>query len=260
MIELSAKFKNIIFWALTASISLIVFGIFVIDIFVIDAHGKDKLSIIFSYLSTIFAFLSALALFATIGVYFSQKNDAKKQKNKEISAIKSILSKKCERIYGLINTTLTLIHAIKKRNKEIEKHTEVVDNYKYIKIRNNIKEDKYTFHIKNEYFKENDKNYKNDFSYTIKNIQSDELNRLLYTSASLDVSLFNNMYAAISAITEANHILDCLIEFDNIVSIGDADGFIYYMEDELEWQLTILCEIYYECTGEDLESKRPVIR
>lgn len=60
MIELSAKFKNIIFWASTASISLIIFGIFVIDIFVTDADGKDKLSIVFSYLSTIFAFLSAL--------------------------------------------------------------------------------------------------------------------------------------------------------------------------------------------------------
>ncbi|CRL60119.1 hypothetical protein [Proteus vulgaris] len=81
MIELSSKFKNIIFWALTASISLIVFGIFVIDIFVIDAHGKDKLSIIFSYLSTIFAFLSALALFATIGVYFWQRNDDLKKQS-----------------------------------------------------------------------------------------------------------------------------------------------------------------------------------
>ncbi|WP_147288544.1 hypothetical protein [Proteus vulgaris] len=86
MIELSSKFKNIIFWALTASISLIVFGIFVIDIFVIDAHGKDKLSIIFSYLSTIFAFLSALALFATIGVYLHQINIKKMEEEKEINA------------------------------------------------------------------------------------------------------------------------------------------------------------------------------
>ncbi|MEX5485855.1 hypothetical protein IC611_08825 [Proteus mirabilis] len=49
MIELSSKFKNIIFWALTASIALIVFGIFVIDIFANDAQGKDKLSIIFFF-------------------------------------------------------------------------------------------------------------------------------------------------------------------------------------------------------------------
>ncbi|HCU0913512.1 TPA: hypothetical protein OUF72_001139, partial [Proteus mirabilis] len=87
MIELSSRLKNIIFWTLTVSISLIVFGVFVIDIFVTDAHGKDKLSIIFSYLSTIFAFLSALALFATIAVYFWQKND---EKNKQFILDKKI--------------------------------------------------------------------------------------------------------------------------------------------------------------------------
>ncbi|HHS3623438.1 TPA: hypothetical protein ACSEXO_003662 [Proteus mirabilis] len=104
MIELSSKLKNIIFWVSTASISLIVFGVFVIDIFVTDAHGKDKLSIIFSYLSTIFAFLSSLALFATIGVYFWQKNDILKKQidfdqrvipslTENINAINSNISK-----------------------------------------------------------------------------------------------------------------------------------------------------------------------
>ncbi|WP_163748819.1 hypothetical protein, partial [Proteus mirabilis] len=83
MIELSSKFKNIIFWALTASIALIVFGIFVIDIFANDAQGKDKLSIIFSFLSAFFALLSSLGILITIGVYFSQKNDDKR-KQKEI--------------------------------------------------------------------------------------------------------------------------------------------------------------------------------
>lgn len=76
MIGLSSKVKNIIFWISTVLVSLIVFGVFIIDTFVTDAHGKDKLSIVFSYLSTVFAFLSALGLFTTIGVYFWQKKDA----------------------------------------------------------------------------------------------------------------------------------------------------------------------------------------
>ncbi len=92
MIEISSKVKNFIFWISLTSVSLIVFGIFIIDIFVTDAKGKDKLSIIFSYLSTVFAFLSALALFATIVVYFWQKNDSLKMQKERDDIVKRSLS------------------------------------------------------------------------------------------------------------------------------------------------------------------------
>ncbi|HEK1037808.1 TPA: hypothetical protein SMQ30_000736 [Proteus mirabilis] len=124
MIELSSRLKNIIFWTLTVSISLIVFGVFVIDIFVTDAHGKDKLSIIFSYLSTIFAFLSALALFATIAVYFWQKND---EKNKQFILDKKIylsIGKKIKLLIYLIES----INSTLKKSKEY-KSIYLNDNY-----------------------------------------------------------------------------------------------------------------------------------
>lgn len=225
--------------------------------FTIETKGE---SVMLSFISTIFTIISSLGIAATIFVYVWQKNDAKKQKNKEASAIKSILSKKCERIYGFAIKISKLINAIKKRNKEIEKHSGKEDNYSHIKISSYIQRDKYIFNIKNKYFQKTDENYKPDFSYTIKSIQCNELIGLLYTSASLDTKLYNNMNTVISTITEAKHILEYLIEFNEVVSIGSGDGVISYMEEELEWQLTLLCEIYYEYTGEDLESKKLVIR
>ncbi|HEK2896818.1 hypothetical protein [Proteus terrae] len=120
MIELSSKFKNIIFWALTASISLIVFGIFIIDIFVIDAHGKDKLSIIFSYLSTIFAFLSALALFATIGVYFWQRNDDLKKQSEFDERIIPEISSNIRFMHDDTRQIISMFKEIKNYNISIE--------------------------------------------------------------------------------------------------------------------------------------------
>ncbi|WP_161747981.1 hypothetical protein [Proteus penneri] len=120
MIELSSKLKNIIFWVSTASISLIVFGVFVIDIFVTDAHGKDKLSIIFSYLSTIFAFLSSLALFATIGVYFWQKKDSEnseKKRQKEISiSYLNIFTKYSDELKTIVIQLVKLRNLLAKNN------------------------------------------------------------------------------------------------------------------------------------------------
>ncbi|WP_209306887.1 hypothetical protein, partial [Proteus mirabilis] len=66
MITLSERIKSLIFWISISLIFLIIFGIFIIDIFATDAQDKEKLSIVFSYLSTVFAFLSALGLFTTI--------------------------------------------------------------------------------------------------------------------------------------------------------------------------------------------------
>ncbi|HCR3455484.1 hypothetical protein ACFYLL_13210 [Proteus mirabilis] len=132
MIELSSKLKNIIFWVSTASISLIVFGVFVIDIFVTDAHGKDKLSIIFSYLSTIFAFLSSLALFATIGVYFWQKNDEKNKQNETNAKLCYFLSEKIAHLQSLIKF-------VKMINNEKIKITRVMLNGSEITIYSNNK-------------------------------------------------------------------------------------------------------------------------
>ena len=120
MIELSSKLKNIIFWVSTASISLIVFGVVVIDIFVTDAHGKDKLSIIFSYLSTIFAFLSSLALFATIGVYWRQKKDSensekKNQKEKSISYL-NIFTKYSDELKTIVSQLVKLHKLLDENN------------------------------------------------------------------------------------------------------------------------------------------------
>ncbi|HDT3934565.1 TPA: hypothetical protein QHP06_003160, partial [Morganella morganii subsp. morganii] len=92
MIELSPRAKNIIFWISTASISLIIFGIFIIDTFVTDAKGKDKLSIIFSYLSTVFAILSSLGILSTIGVYLAQKKHIHETNNEIKSSVLKILT------------------------------------------------------------------------------------------------------------------------------------------------------------------------
>ncbi|WP_337234905.1 hypothetical protein [Proteus terrae] len=75
MITLSERIKSLIFWISISLIFLIIFGIFIIDIFATDAQDKEKLSIVFSYLSTVFAFLSALGLFTTIIIYFRQRKD-----------------------------------------------------------------------------------------------------------------------------------------------------------------------------------------
>lgn len=128
MIELSSRLKNFIFWVLVASISLIVFGVFVIDVFVTDAHGKDKLSIIFSYLSTVFTFLSALALFVTIGVYFWQKKDKYKEQIDLDSKIIPFVISKSESILETIST-------IREKIKEIDH-----DDRLYIAGDNLIKE------------------------------------------------------------------------------------------------------------------------
>lgn len=75
MITLSERIKSLIFWISISLIFLIIFGIFIIDIFATDSQDKEKLSIVFSYLSTVFAFLSALGLFTTIIIYFRQRKD-----------------------------------------------------------------------------------------------------------------------------------------------------------------------------------------
>lgn len=115
MLKLSSKLKNIIFWVLTTSIALIIFGVFIIDIFVTAAHGGDKLSIIFSYLSTVFAFVSSLALFATIGVYFWQKNDKNQDDDKRLDIYKTLLKNEI----GTINEKRTRISKISKISKRI---------------------------------------------------------------------------------------------------------------------------------------------
>ncbi|HID8275642.1 TPA: hypothetical protein ACXIHS_000795 [Proteus mirabilis] len=136
MIELSSKLKNIIFWVSTASISLIVFGVFVIDIFVTDAHGKDKLSIIFSYLSTIFAFLSSLALFATIGVYFWQKKDSEnseKKRQKEISiSYLNIFTAYAEELKTIVIQLVKLRNLLDKNNNSFVEYIGGYDIHAFI--------------------------------------------------------------------------------------------------------------------------------
>lgn len=132
MIELSSKVKNIIFWISTSLASLIIFGVFIIDIFVTDAHGKDKLSIVFSYLSTVFAFLSALGLFTTIGVYFWQKNDEKNKQNETNDKLCYFLSEKVVHLQSLIKF-------VKIINNEKIKITRVMLNDSEITIYSNNK-------------------------------------------------------------------------------------------------------------------------
>ncbi|MEQ4898625.1 hypothetical protein [Proteus vulgaris] len=134
MIKLSSKLENIIFWASTVSISLIVFGIFVIDIFVTDAHGKDKLSIIFSYLSTIFAFLSALALFATIGVYLHQINIKKREEEKEIKAYINNYA------HGFHKNTIRIVDDINELIYELNHNHSLVINSELIDIANQMRD------------------------------------------------------------------------------------------------------------------------
>ncbi len=128
MIKLSSKLENIIFWALTASISLIIFGIFVIDIFVTDADGKDKLSIVFSYLSTIFAFLSALALFATIGVYLAQKKHSNESNEEMKRAILKILTEAVTLNNNFIELTNNDINEIKSIIKNASHESPISDS------------------------------------------------------------------------------------------------------------------------------------
>lgn len=109
MIELSSKIKNFIFWGSITLIFFIVFGVFVIDIFVYDAQGKDKLSIIFSFLSAFFALLSSLGILITIGVYFSQKNDDKRKQKEMDEKLIHFVNEKAIDFINKINRVLFLI-------------------------------------------------------------------------------------------------------------------------------------------------------
>lgn len=199
MIELSSKVKNIIFWISISLVSLIVFGIFIIDVFVTDAHGKDKLSIVFSYLSTVFAFLSALGLFATIGVYFWQKNENETQKNNKIEGIDMIIADECKNINYLIYSTRQLINSVESQNKLIEEYTIEDDNFGYIDINSTLNDDKYTVVLSNVYLQQLDDGV-HEQSSKINRITHEKLSEMLYTSASLDFELYYRVYDTISII------------------------------------------------------------
>lgn len=129
MIKLPSKIKNLIFWVLVTSISLIIFGVFVIDIFVTDAHGKDKLSIIFSYLSTVFAFLSALALFATIGVYFGQKEDIKKSQRIKDNIVEEEIIRISVHYIKMINYIKSFMNDVSKIDGGYETSSNITENH-----------------------------------------------------------------------------------------------------------------------------------
>lgn len=127
MITLSERIKSLIFWISISLIFLIIFGIFIIDIFATDAQDKEKLSIVFSYLSTVFAFLSALGLFTTIIIYFRQRKD--------LEILEKIKDRKLTEAYfnifknytgKLIIITKQLIEFKKLINNENCRHVDVI--------------------------------------------------------------------------------------------------------------------------------------
>lgn len=245
--------KDFIISIITVLAWVLIGTIVIIGYFTIETKGE---SLMLSFISTIFTIISSLGISATIGVYFWQKNDLEKQREKKITAINNILSIKCKQIYKLTEGTLDLIKHIKKRNDEISKYSEETINYNYINVYSETSEEKYLFKVENRYPYKSNINFNREFSYTIKKVEYDDITQFLYLSASLDMPLFLRVNKIESTLIETNHILDYLVKFNITVNSGESDSFISYMEETLDLQLDTLCELFHECTGGDLESEK----
>ncbi|CDK68176.1 hypothetical protein ACOJ84_001617 [Morganella morganii] len=202
--------------------------------------------------SAFFTAISSLGILATIGVYFWQRKDNESQIIKKSNAINILISRKCKRINWLLFKTSRLIESIKKDNERIKKYTHNNDNYNFIKITASIKNQKYKFYITDSYqYKENVARFK-EYTYIINSVDSNDLSVLLYESAIIDIDLHYRLINCISTITEINHILENLEDFNNLIKQSIGESLVEYMADTITDEITNIRNIYFECTGNEL--------
>lgn len=241
--------KDFIVSIVTVVAWVLIGAIVTIGYFTIETKGE---SVMLSFTSTIFTIISSLGIAATIGVYFWQKKDNSLQIEKKINAINMIMARKCKRVNWLSFNILKLIESIKNDNNRIKKHTGNDDNYHFIKITTSIKKQQYKFNIMDSYeYKVNVARFK-DYTYTINSIDSSDLSKILYESATIDINLHYRLINLISIITELTHILNNLENFNTLVDQSIGDSFIDYMFDTATEETNNLKRVYFECTGNEL--------
>lgn len=116
--------------SIVAVIAWVLIGVIIaIGYFTMETKGE---SIVISFVSMVFAMISSLGIFATIGVYFWQKNDEKNKQNETNDKLCYFLSEKIVHLQSLIKF-------VKIINNEKIKITRVMLNDSEITIYSNNK-------------------------------------------------------------------------------------------------------------------------
>lgn len=87
--------KDFIISIITIVAWVLIGAIIIIGYFTIETKGEN---IIISFVSMIFTIISSLGILGTIGVYFWQRNDAKKLASKVEKSILKMIISECERV------------------------------------------------------------------------------------------------------------------------------------------------------------------